>query len=129
MLHLCSGDHAIIPKQDVQAGTQALLNTMGVEDVIGDAPKAADWVRPSSHTSDAVSGVSPFAVKPCCSGRLYSQVDVQRYPHAVSCVPFIIFSVKDTGLVKPVTSCFFSIVLQAFHVEICKTELYHVYQS
>ena len=45
MVHLCSGEQAVVSKQAVQAGCHALLNTMGTEDVIGDAPKAADWVR------------------------------------------------------------------------------------
>jgi len=45
MVHLCSGEQAVVSKQAVQAGCHALLNTMGTDDVIGDAPKAADWVR------------------------------------------------------------------------------------
>lgn len=45
MVYLCSGEQAVLSKQAVQAGCHALLNTMGTEDVIGDAPKAADWVR------------------------------------------------------------------------------------
>jgi len=45
MVHLCSGEPAVLSKQAVKAGCHALLNTMGTEDVIGDAPKAADWVR------------------------------------------------------------------------------------
>ncbi len=44
-MFLCSGEQAVLSKQAVQAGCHALLNTMGTEDVIGDAPKAADWVR------------------------------------------------------------------------------------
>ena len=44
MLHLCAGDQAALPKPAVQSGARSLLNTMGVEDVMGDAPKAADWV-------------------------------------------------------------------------------------
>ena len=44
MVHLCSGDQAAIPQKRVQAGCRSLLNTMGTEDVLGDAPKAADWV-------------------------------------------------------------------------------------
>ena len=44
-MYLCSGEQAVVSKQAVQAGCHALLNTMGTEDVIGDAPKAADWVR------------------------------------------------------------------------------------
>ena len=45
MVFLCNGEQAVLSKQAVQAGCHALLNTMGTEDVIGDAPKAADWVR------------------------------------------------------------------------------------
>ncbi|KAL3146716.1 hypothetical protein ABBQ38_014703 [Trebouxia sp. C0009 RCD-2024] len=44
MMHLCGGDQPTLPKPAVQEGTRSLLNTMGVEDVMGDAPKAADWV-------------------------------------------------------------------------------------
>ncbi|KAL3146721.1 hypothetical protein ABBQ38_014708 [Trebouxia sp. C0009 RCD-2024] len=44
MLHLCGGDQPVLPKSAVQSATRSLLNTMGVEDVMGDAPKAADWV-------------------------------------------------------------------------------------
>lgn len=44
VVHLCSGEQALISKQAVQAGCHSLLNTMGEEDVMGDAPKAADWV-------------------------------------------------------------------------------------
>ena len=45
MTHLCTGDQPALPKPAVLAGAVSLLNTMGVEDVMGDAPKAADWVR------------------------------------------------------------------------------------
>ena len=45
MLHLCGGDQPVLPKQAVQSATRSLLNTMGVDDVISDAPNAADWVR------------------------------------------------------------------------------------
>ena len=44
MSHLCTGDQPALPKAAVLAGATSLLNTMGVEDVMGDAPKAADWV-------------------------------------------------------------------------------------
>lgn len=50
MLHLCSGDQAVLPKQAVQSGARSLLNTMGVDDVMGDAPKAPDWVNPHKST-------------------------------------------------------------------------------
>ena len=51
MLHLCSGDQAVLPKPALQTGTHSLLNTMGVDDVMGDAPKAADWVRAAALCS------------------------------------------------------------------------------
>ena len=49
MTHLCIGDQPALPKPAVLAGACSLLNTMGVEDVMGDAPKAADWVSSTSH--------------------------------------------------------------------------------
>ena len=48
VVDLCSGEQAVLPSPAVQAGTRSLLNTMGLEDVMGDAPKAADWVTPPS---------------------------------------------------------------------------------
>ena len=56
MLHLCSGDQAVLPKQAVQSGTYSLLNTMGIDDVMGDAPKAADWVGPHKSTLHVTLG-------------------------------------------------------------------------
>ncbi|KAL3135011.1 hypothetical protein ABBQ32_007959 [Trebouxia sp. C0010 RCD-2024] len=44
MVHLCGGDQPTLPKSAAQSATRSLLNIMGVEDVMGDAPKAADWV-------------------------------------------------------------------------------------
>lgn len=49
MTHLCNGDQPALLKPAVLAGACSLLNTMGVEDVMGDAPKAADWVSSTSH--------------------------------------------------------------------------------
>ena len=53
MSHLCTGDQPALSKAAVLAGARSLLNTMGLEDVMGDAPKAADWVTITSclHTS------------------------------------------------------------------------------
>ena len=47
MTHLCTGEQPALPRPAVLAGACSLLNTMGVEDVMGDAPKAADWVSVS----------------------------------------------------------------------------------
>ena len=61
MLHLCSGEQAAIPRQAVQAGAHALLNTMGAEDVMGEAPKAADWV------SSALPAIHSFCMHTTCA--------------------------------------------------------------
>ncbi len=71
VVHLCSGDQAVIPKQAVQAGSGALLNTMGVDDVIGDAPKAADWV------STQLGHCSVKHCIQCACAALSPTVDVQ----------------------------------------------------
>ena len=55
MTHLCTGDQPALPKAAVLAGATSLLNTMGVEDVMGDAPKAADWVSTTSFACHSVS--------------------------------------------------------------------------
>lgn len=55
MTHLCTGDQPALPKSAVSAGASSLLNTMGVEDVMGDAPKAADWVSIRSIACPSVS--------------------------------------------------------------------------
>lgn len=63
MSHLCTGDQPALPKAAVLAGARSLLNTMGVEDVMGDAPKAADWVSITSCLHISLS----HAVKQVCS--------------------------------------------------------------
>ena len=55
MTHLCTGDQPLLPRSTVLAGATKLLNTMGAQDVVADAPKAADWV---SHSS--------IALQRCC---------------------------------------------------------------
>ena len=44
VLQLCGGEQAVLPKPALLTGTRNLLNSMALEDVVCDAPKAADWV-------------------------------------------------------------------------------------
>ena len=48
MLQLCGGEQAILPKPALLTGTCSLLNSMALEDVVSDAPKAADLVSSSA---------------------------------------------------------------------------------
>ncbi|DBA73185.1 TPA: hypothetical protein ACH3X1_011264 [Trebouxia sp. C0004] len=72
MVYLCSGEQALLSKQAVQAGCHALLNTMGTEDVIGDAPKAADWV---GGVLGSLVGVGVLPLKEVATATLKAAVE------------------------------------------------------
>ena len=44
VLQLCGGEQAIPSKPALLTSTHSLLNIMALEDVVSNAPKAADWV-------------------------------------------------------------------------------------
>ncbi|KAL0043356.1 hypothetical protein WJX79_002542 [Trebouxia sp. C0005] len=75
MVYLCSGEQAVLSKQAVQAGCHALLNTMGTEDVIGDAPKAADWV---GGVLGSLVGVGVLPLKEVATATLKAAVEEEE---------------------------------------------------
>ena len=43
-MQLCGGEQAVLPKPALLTGTRSLLTNMALDDIMSDAPKAADWV-------------------------------------------------------------------------------------
>ena len=66
MLHLATGDEAVVPEEALQEAMHKLLEQIAVQDVFTDSPKATDWVSTACCLDPLSSSVLARIGKDAC---------------------------------------------------------------